>query len=209
MLDEVLNISLNTDAQISEFAFNADFPATDEQLVAAILAGDEPAFAEIFDRHKRRVTGVVGKFFREKNDIEEFVQQCFTKAYFSLNKFQGGNARSFPAWITKIAVNVCYDEFRRRQRQNVNQNETENDFLETVPDGRAISAESTIIAAELAKKILSSLSPEDRVALTMIYSEEYSLEEVAGVMGITTSSLKSRLFRCRNQLKTKFGYLFK
>ncbi|MGE3467205.1 MAG: RNA polymerase sigma factor [Pyrinomonadaceae bacterium] len=212
MLNEVLNTSLRANVEILPVEFADSVELSDEILVEAALRGDEPAFAEIFDRYKRPITGTVGRFFRERSDIEEFVQQSFTKAYFSLKRYRGGKDRSFGAWLTRIAINVCYDEFRRRKRRGENHLiEIDNDekkFLETVADQRICSAEDSIVAAQLAEKFLSGLDRSDRVAMIMVYSEEYSLDETASALGISTSSLKSRLFRSRNHIKRRFGHLF-
>jgi len=213
MLEEVINISLQKDGQFPTIEFTDDSPVADERLVQMTLAGDETAYAEIFERYKRPMTRVVARYFRERSEIEEFVQQCFTKAYFSLKNFRGGEDRSFAAWLTRIAVNVCYDEFRRRGRKGESlfseMSDAENDYLETVADGREPTADRSLIAAQLAEKVLSSLDAKDRIAITMVYSEDFSLNEVAEAIGITTSNLKSRLFRCRNQIRTKFGHLFR
>jgi RNA polymerase sigma-70 factor (ECF subfamily) len=212
MLDEVLNISLQTRVQIPAIEFTDETVASDDQLVNSVIAGDEAAFREIFDRYKRPITRVVGRFFRERTDVEEFVQQSFTKAYFSIKRYHGGEERSFAAWMTRIAVNVCYDEFRRRQRKGeslfTEMNDEETDYISTIADGRQPSAERSFIAAQLAEKILAGLDADDRVAMTLVYSEERSLDEVAGLIGITTSNLKSRLFRCRNHIKKRFGHIF-
>ena len=212
MFDEVINIRLQREAQFPTIEFTDESPTTDERLVQMTLAGDETAYAEIFERYKRAMTRVVSRYFRERSDIEEFVQQCFTKAYFSLKNFRGGEDKSFAAWMTRIAINVCYDEFRRRGRKGESlfseMSGEENDYLETIVDGRGPSAEKSLVAMQLAEKILSTLDEKDRMAMTLVYSEDYSLNEVADVIGITTSNLKSRLFRCRNQIRTKFGHLF-
>lgn len=213
MLDEVLNINLQTKAQFSAIPSVDESRVSDEQLVQAVLDGDETAFEVIFERYTRPMTRVVGRFFTHRGEIEEFVQQSFTKAYFSLGKYRGGEDNSFPAWMTRIAVNVCYDEFRRRGRRPENlfseMSSDESDYLETVADGRKPSAERSLVAAQLAEKILSVLDDKDRVAMTLVYSEDYSLTEVAEAIGISTSNLKSRLFRCRNQIRQRFGHLFK
>ena len=213
MFKEVINISLQREAQLQTIEFADDAPIADERLVQMTLAGDESAFAEIFERYRRPMTKVVARYFRERSEIEEFVQQGFTKAYFSLKNFRGGEDRSFAAWMTRIAINVCYDEFRRRGRKGESlfseMSDAENDYLETIADGREASADRTLVAAQLAEKVMSSLDPKDRMAMTLVYSENYSLNEVAEAIGITTSNLKSRLFRCRNQIKTRFGHLFK
>lgn len=213
MLEEVLNINLQTEAQFSAIADGGESRLSDEQLVQAVLGGDESAFAEIFERYKRPMTRTVSRFFRDRSDIEECVQQCFTKAYFSLKNYRGGEDRSFPAWMTRIAVNVCYDEFRRRGRRPeslfTEMSDAENDYLETVADGRRPSVESSLVASQLAEKVLAGLDAKDRLAMTLVYAQDYTLNEVADVIGITTSNLKSRLFRCRNQIRNRFGHLFR
>ena len=213
MLEEVINISLQRKAQLPTIEFADEAPLTDERLVQFTLAGDETAFAEIFERYRRPIARVVGRYFRERSEIEEFVQQSFTKAYFSLKAFRGGDERSFAAWMTRIAVNICYDEFRRRGRKGESlfseMSDAENDYLETIADGREAHADRSLIAAQLAEKVLSTLDPKDRIAMTLVYAEDHSLNEVAEAIGITTSNLKSRLFRCRNQIRAKFGHIFK
>ncbi|MFM9905286.1 MAG: RNA polymerase sigma factor [Pyrinomonadaceae bacterium] len=212
MRQEVLTINLQTKAQVPETTSVNELRVSDEQLVQAVLAGDDSAFEAIFERYTRPMSRVVSRFFREQSDIEELVQQSFTKAYFSLSKYRGGEENSFPAWMTRIAVNVCYDEFRRRGRRSENLvtdlSSDETDYLETIADGRQPSVESWLTASQLVEKVLSILDEKDRIAMTLVYSEEHSLSEVAGAIGISTSNLKSRLFRCRNQIKNRFGHLF-
>ena len=212
MHDEVLNINLQTKAQFSAVVLKDESRVSDEQLVHAVLGGDETAFAEIFERYKRPMTRVVSRFFRDLTDVEECVQQCITKTYFSLKNYRGGEENSFPAWMTRIAVNVCYDEFRKRGRRSeslfTEMSDAENDYLETVADGRKPSAERSLVASQLSEKVLSGLDPKDRIAMTLVYSEDYTLNEVADAIGITTSNLKSRLFRCRSQIRNRFGHLF-
>src|SRR5947207_9546609 len=117
MLDEVLTTTLQSEAQLPVVAFSETDTASDDALVELVLNGDETAFAEIFDRYKRHVTRTVGRFFTERPEVEEHVQQAFVKVYTSLSRYRGGEENSFAAWLTRITMNVCYDEFRRRQRR--------------------------------------------------------------------------------------------
>ncbi len=212
MFQEVIKVRLQSETQLQSIEFTEEGSVSDEILVHSVLAGDDSAFAEIFERYRRPMTQVVGRYFRERADIEDLVQQAFTKAYFSLNSFRGGDDRSFAGWIKKIAVNVCYDEFRRKARKGerlfAEMSNDESDYIERVIDGNKTSAEKSIIATQLAEKVLSSLDIKDRIAITLVYSEDHSLSDAAEAIGITTSNLKSRLFRCRNQIKQRFGHLF-
>lgn len=212
MLDEVLNISLQTIVQIPAIEFTEDAALSDDKLVEAVLAGDDSAFAEIFERYKLPLTRTVGRFFRDRSEVEEFVQQSFTKVYFSLKRYRGGEERSFAAWLTRIAVNVCYDEFRRRQRKGESlfseMSDEENDFISSVADGNRVTPENSLQAKQLAEKVLAGLDPGDRIAMALVYCEDYSIDEVAKAIGISQSNLKSRLFRCRKHVRKRLGHLF-
>lgn len=213
MPDEVLTIGLQREAQIPAISFSdGSAAATDEDLVRATLDGDERAFAEIFEKYKRPVTRVVGRFFRERSAIEECVQLSFTKAYFSLKQFRGERGDSFPAWMTRIAVNICYDEFRRRGRRPeslfADMGKEGMAYVESISDGNVRTAEISLASSHIAEKILSSLDERDRIAMTLVYSQDYSLSDAANIIGISASNLKSRLFRCRNQIRKRFAHLF-
>lgn len=212
MLDEVLNINLQPTVHIPVVGLSEDTFVSDDKLVEAVLAGDETAFSTIFDRYKLPLTRTVGRFFTQRTEVEEFVQQSFTKVYFSLKRYRGGEDRSFAAWMTRIAINVCYDEFRRRQRKGESlfseMSDEDNDFISSVADGNRVTAESSLQAKQLAEKVLAGLDPGDRIAMGLVYSEDYSIDEVAQAIGISQSSLKSRLFRCRNHVKKRFAHLF-
>ena len=90
---------------------------TDDALVAAAGAGDEAAFEQLFERHRRQVARIAGRFFPQREQIEEIIQDSFTKAYFALNTYHGTHEASFRAWLTQIAVNTCYDQLRRARRR--------------------------------------------------------------------------------------------
>jgi RNA polymerase sigma-70 factor (ECF subfamily) len=212
MLDETIDISLQNQVDTSALNLQIDDLASDGVLVAAVLSGDERAYAEIFERYRRPVARVIGKFFRDRSDIEELMQQSFTKAYFSLKGFHSKDDGSLGGWLSRIAINVCYDEFRRRRReaslQVLDPEKNDENHLDRMVAESQRSAEASLISRELSDRILGCLTAEDRIALTLVYSEEYSLSEAANAIGVSTSSLKSRLFRCRSELKRRFGYLF-
>ncbi len=185
----------------------AENELTDDELVALVAAGDETAFELLFNRHRRQIGRAAGRFFHQRDQIEEIVQESFTKAYFALNAYAGGRENSFIAWLTRITVNVCYDELRRSKRRsetlNSNLSEEEAAWLES--SLRAVDAESDIesiaISRDFAAKLLSRLKPEDRLVLTMLHAEELSVAEIAETTGWSVSKVKSHAHRARNALR--------
>src|SRR5438132_13489121 len=87
--------------------------STDDVLVAAAAAGDEGAFEQLFERHRRQVARVASRFFAQREQIEEIIQDSFTKAYFALGSYHGTHAASFRPWLAQIAINCCYVHRRR------------------------------------------------------------------------------------------------
>ncbi len=186
--------------------------ATDAELVKAVLTGDDAAFTQIFERYRRLVAHLVSRFFNQRDEIEEFVQQSFTKVYFSLKNFRGEHEKSFSSWISRVTVNVCYDELRRRQRRAENVfselSEEETDFLEKIVNTNSTNAENSLIAKDLAKKLLAQLDAKDRLALTLLHGEDYSVAEIAKLVGWSESNVKTRLFRARNVLRESISRFF-
>lgn len=179
----------------------------DTEFVARAVAGDEEAFEELFNRHRRRVALIAGRFFRQPEQCEEIVQETFTKAYFALKDFSNTQEASFAAWLARIAFNTCYDELRRMKRRPEsslsNISGEEDEWLkEQLQAGDAESnIESSAIARDLAAKLLSRLSPEDRLVLVMLDAEGMSVNEIAKLNKWSVSKVKVRAHRARASLR--------
>ena len=91
---------------------------TDERLVKAALTGDDDAFSELVRRHKQKVFRLAARFVRDSEELDDICQEAFIKAYQSLSKFRGD--APFEHWITRIAVNTCYDSLRKQSRKRDN-----------------------------------------------------------------------------------------
>ena len=180
---------------------------SDIELVARVRSGDELAFEELFNRHRRRVALIASRFFRQREQIEEIVQESFTKAYFALGDFSNQQEASFAAWVARIAYNSCYDELRRSKRRqesslsDVSEEDTAwlQETLRTVEAGGDV--EERTVARDLAGKLLSRLSAEDRTVLIMLDVEEMSVNEIALVTGWSVSKVKVRAHRARASLR--------
>lgn len=178
---------------------------TDDALVAAAGAGDEAAFEQLFERHRRQVARVAGRFFRQREQIEEIIQDSFTKVYFALGSYHGAHAASFKAWLTQIAINSCYDQLRRARRRPEQPlggiNESEGHELAAQLRSSSPNVESALISRDLAAKLLARVSPEDRLVLTLLDVEGFSVAEIAEMMSWSISKVKVRAHRARAHLR--------
>jgi RNA polymerase sigma-70 factor (ECF subfamily) len=180
---------------------------SDDELVAAVCAGDESAFARLFERHRHRVAALAYRFFQRREQVEDIIQESFTRAWFGMKSFQGGREFSFAAWMSRITVHTCYDELRRLQRRSENAlsdlTEDELAYLherlrDDSTEGRV---ESAAISRDLAGRLLSRLDAEDRLVMTLLELEELKISEVAEVVGWTEAKVKTRAHRARLSLR--------
>jgi RNA polymerase sigma-70 factor (ECF subfamily) len=168
--------------------------------------GDEFAFSEIVRRYSPRVFGVASRFFRQRSSVEEAAQEVFLKAFTQLKSFEGRG--SMEGWLTRIATNTCLNMLRSAKRRpelavaDLTEDETawlgqQTSSVEYQPR----SVEDTLIAADLADRVLEVLPVEDQLALLMIDGEDASVKEVAEATGWSESKVKVRAFRARKKLR--------
>jgi RNA polymerase sigma-70 factor, ECF subfamily len=178
---------------------------TDDALVAAAGAGNEAAFEQLFERHRRQAARIAGRFFPQREQIEEIIQDSFTKVYLALGSYHGTHAASFKAWLTQIVVNSCYDQLRRvrrRPEQSLGElEESEGHELAAQVRSAKSDVESALVSRDLAGKLLARVSPEDRLVLTLLDVEGFSVAEIAEMMNWSISKVKVRAHRARAHLR--------
>ncbi|HSB12323.1 MAG TPA: RNA polymerase sigma factor [Blastocatellia bacterium] len=185
--------------------------ASDESLAEAARAGDDAAFEQIFDRHRRRIARIVARFFSRPQIVEEILQDAFTKAYFGLVDYSPDRGKSFSAWLSRVAINSCYDELRRlRRRPEGSLGEITTDeagWLSSRLHSQSApgNAESALISRDLANKLLARLSADDRLVLTLLDAEGMTVVEIAEVLGWKVSKVKVRAHRARKSLRRVLG----
>jgi RNA polymerase sigma-70 factor (ECF subfamily) len=168
--------------------------------------GDESAFAEIVRRYSPRVFSVASRFFRQRSLVEEAAQEVFLKAFTQLGSFEGRG--SMEGWLTRIATNTCLNMVRgakRRPEFTVSDlTDDEQGWLDHQSagnEGAQPSVENSVVATDLADRLLAVLSPEDQQALLMIDGEDASIKEVAEATGWSESKVKVRAFRARRKVR--------
>lgn len=112
-------------------------------------------------------------------------------------------------WLTRIATNICLNMLRAAKRRpelvTADLTEDESQWLEAKASASAgdqyRDVENKVIAADLAERVLETLPPDDRLALTLIDGENASVSEVAQVTGWSESKVKVRAFRARKKAR--------
>jgi RNA polymerase sigma-70 factor (ECF subfamily) len=206
-----MNETGNADRELVEGLAQPTLLVSDESLVEAVRGGDDAAFEQIFERHRRRIARMIARFFKRPERVEEILQEVFIKVYFALGAYSPEKGASFSAWLSKVAINSCYDELRRARRRPENSiaDITSEEVLwltsQLESNAGQQDAESAAISRDLANKLLARLSPDDRVVLTLLDAEELSVAEIATLLGWKVSKVKVRAHRARHALRRVLG----
>ena len=177
-------------------------------LVRRAQAGDDSAYEELVRIHQQRLLAVVGGILRRNEDVEDIAQQALVKAYFSLKRFDLRSA--FGTWLYKIAVNECWDYFRKKKVRPLvyesNLSEDQLRQMEATPDSRESAARGRAGAAyvteqrDLLDRLMVELDEKDQTMLVMKEVGGFTVEEIGDVLGLNVNTVKVRLFRARGRL---------
>jgi len=182
---------------------------SDDDLIASCLAGDWAAFDVLVARYQRIVYQLSYRMVGHVEDAKDIVQEAFLRAYRSLDNFRRGVP--FSSWILKITSNLCIDHLRQRHRRPLSLEAGMEQGLE-LPDTQPSPEESYLLEERhrAVQQAMMELPERYRLPLILRHFHGLSVEEVARTLGQPVGTVKSNLFRAREQLKRSLaaqGYL--
>jgi RNA polymerase sigma-70 factor (ECF subfamily) len=170
---------------------------SDDDIVAAVRAGDVESYALLVRRHQGEVWKVAAALLRERHQTEDIVQQVFIKVYFALDRFEAG--RPFVLWVKEIARNEARQELRRLEREG-----RRLDFygqhlltegLDEAGDGERARLE------EMLRRCREELAPHVGEVMAQRYQLGLSFEDIAARLGRTVEATRQMLSRARVALR--------
>lgn len=164
--------------------------------VAAVLDGDEEAYARLVERHGPNIQKQMRNFSRDPGMVEELSQDVFVEAYLGLAKFRGD--APFRHWLARIATLTGYKHWKKRDREKnkVEFTDVHEPAMEEQPEAGNPDA-----AAKLLFELLALLPADDRMAMTLMYLEKLGQDEIARRLGWTRVMVAVRIHRAKGKLK--------
>jgi RNA polymerase sigma-70 factor (ECF subfamily) len=174
-------------------------PAGEDALVDRARRGDVDAFERLYQLHAGRVYALCLRLAGEPVEARELVQDTFVHAWEALPRFRGES--SLTTWLHRIAVNVLLERRRgdRRRAARVSLVEDEDD-VERAPGAEGFVAPTDVATAIDLERAIAALPPGVRRAFVLHEVEGYTHEEVAGMTGLATGTLRAQLHRARQLL---------
>jgi RNA polymerase sigma-70 factor (ECF subfamily) len=168
--------------------------------VARLREGDAEALREVVHAFGERLTAVVAGVLRDRDAVEDVVQETFTKAFYRIHSFKGGS--SLYTWLYRVAVNAAKDYIKSRKRRPAAS-------FEEVAGRGALPAPARPSVEGLERRELrlqvraavDRLPERFRTVLALREIEGMPYNEIAEVLGLSLGTVESRLFRARKRLR--------
>ncbi len=169
----------------------------EKKLVDSIILGDDRAFEKLFERYHPVVYSIVHAIVRNREDVDDLVQEVFMKVLKGLVYFKGESKLS--TWIYAVARNHALNYLKRK--------ETEYATLRRMSDEAEVQGADTdleIIKGEeksVVREALGMLRTKHRIALELRYMSEKSYEEIAEIMDVPLGTVKTYIHRGKLEMK--------
>lgn len=175
--------------------FAGTVPSTDDDLVAACLAGDTSSFTQLVRNHERLLRTVAYSVLGDQTGMEDAMQEGLVKAYRSLRSYRLGT--DFRSWLCKIVRNAALDEGRKRTRRPV------TELTDDVSSRQAVDQDVTQ-RLDLEAAILA-LPEKQRSAFLLVDSEGFDYASAAAILEIPEGTVASRVNAARAALRLSLG----
>jgi RNA polymerase sigma-70 factor (ECF subfamily) len=175
---------------------------SDIELIQQTLSGNQSAYADLVKRHQRFVFTLAMRFAKNREDAEEIAQDCFIKAYRSLDSFK--QESKFSTWLYSIVYTTAMTALRKKRVDTTSiDDEGASIQIEDMSSAFDVNNAENKSRSFYLNQAIAQLTADDATIITLFYKGEQSLEEIAHTLGIEANSVKVKLFRARQRLKEK------
>lgn len=182
-------------------------PVETQHAISAWLSDrDESAARALMETLYPQVARIVRSNLPFRMDEADLVQEVFAKFFLNLHRYD--SRLPLENWVSTLAINVCRDHLRARSRRPElrwsDLSEGEQSALNAVLKSEAVDDAPEHMAGdarELLRKLLETLSADDRLVLTLQYLEEKPVAEIAALTGWSRTLVKVRAFRAKARIR--------
>jgi len=179
----------------------------DAQIIERTLCGEPEAFNLLVHRWERQIYGLALRMLGRDDEAKDATQETFLSAYRNLSKFRG--EAKFSSWIYRIALNICNTKLRGRSKNVVSlEEQQENIGFEVVADSEDLAEgiQRDQVARHV-RRALQGLPPDMRQVIVMKEYEDLKFSEIAEILGIPVSTVKTRMYTGLAELKKRLGHV--
>jgi len=166
--------------------------------IERILAGETNLFSYFVNSYSNSIYSLIVRIVQTNEDAEELTQDSFLKAFKKLDSFKGDC--SFSTWLFRIAYNTAISATRKRKIVFPTVDEA---MMDSVPDEAIetfFDGDENEIKLQKLEEAIAKLNVEEKTLITLFYTEDKSVAELARVLDLTPENVKVKLHRVRKKL---------
>lgn len=175
----------------------------DVMLIQRILAGDQTAFESLLKKYRKQVHAHAWRRTGDFHIAEDITQETFIQVYQKLGTLE--DPTQFSRWLYAIVNRLCIAWFRKNRIRTESLEETDSSEIQTEAYSQYVAAEYAKDTAEAQRKLvqqmLEKLKQGDREIIILHYFRQMTYSEIGAFLGVSESTIKSRLHRARQRLK--------
>ena len=173
----------------------------DQSALDRIRNGEDEAFEEIVVRYQKRVFGILCRYERDHQKVEDLVQETFLKVWRGLSRYRAKSP--FEHWISRIASNVARDHLRRIQRRirETSFEDMGDSALDWLSAGNTNKELKVNEARQLLDYAMQALTELNQKIVILREIRGLSLKEVSQITGLTTANVKIRSHRAKAKMR--------
>lgn len=171
---------------------------SDVEIIDSVKRGNQSDFALLIERYKDRAFSMLKRMLKNDMDAEEVLQDCFLKAYNSLNSFRQDS--KFSTWFYRIVYNTALTTLASKKRKTEMEMSSIDEHFDLGQYDDEIYSQSENASMYLIKMV-NKLPVKNGLVLILFYIDNLSLNEIAQVLGLSLVNVKVVLHRSRNSLR--------
>lgn len=171
-------------------------------LIDRIIAGEQQLYADLVNRHKSYAFTIALKILNNRPEAEEAAQDAFVKAFHHLRNFK--KDAKFSTWLYRIVFNTAVSA-KRKQKGTFQS--IENSIVEYSQEAEGILERND--KRKYLGLAMQKLNEADKLAITLFYLQEFSLDEIADITGMQSNTVKVRIHRARQRLADELTRILK
>ncbi|MEO8335172.1 MAG: sigma-70 family RNA polymerase sigma factor [bacterium] len=183
-------------------------PPDDAELIRRMAAGDEQSLTAFYDRWNSLVHAVVLRILRQRDDVEDVVEEVFWQSWRQANRYLAARG-SVQTWLLTIARSRALDRVRsvKRLREEPLEGESGESIVQQASESDASMDAESAERRVIVMAALSELPPEQREALELGYYSGLSQSEIAERTGHALGTIKTRMRLAMQKLKAPLQIL--
>lgn len=194
----IKSICVNKSATNLNFPRHTLYMQPEIELVALAKAGDMQSFQRLVELNSGKMYGAAFRILKNKEQAEDCVQEAFLKMHLKLDTFN--QQSKFSTWLYSVTVNVALDMLRKGAKRPQTSDYDLDQMASSEANGPEKAAWISNINSET-ERAINQLNDEVRIAFLLRHYEELSIDEIAQMLDLNPSTVKSRIFRAVGRLR--------